>query len=52
MKTITMLMAGALALASASAYAQEIDWKKVDSALGKSAVVSGDVHRYGGIHHA
>ncbi len=47
MKTITMLMAGALALASASAYAQEIDWKKVDSALGKSAVVSGDVHRYG-----
>src|SRR5438552_4480931 len=27
--------------------AQEIDWKKVDSALGKSAAVSGDVHRYG-----
>lgn len=27
--------------------AQEIDWKKVDDALGRTAVVSGDVHRYG-----
>jgi hypothetical protein len=27
--------------------AADIDWKKVDAALGKSAVVSGDVHRYG-----
>jgi biotin operon repressor len=29
------------------ASAQEIDWKKVDEALGRSAAVSGDVHRYG-----
>jgi biotin operon repressor len=29
------------------AHAQEIDWKKVDEALGKSAAVSGEVHRYG-----
>jgi Domain of Unknown Function (DUF1259) len=29
------------------ANAQEIDWKKVDEALGRSAAVSGDVHRYG-----
>ncbi len=25
----------------------EIDWKKVDAALGKTAAVSGEVHRYG-----
>src|SRR5438477_2114669 len=30
------------------ANAQEIDWKKVDEAIGRSpAVVAGDVHRYG-----
>ncbi|WP_454620782.1 DUF1259 domain-containing protein [Bradyrhizobium cenepequi] len=29
------------------AHAQSIDWKKVDAALGKSATVSGEVHRYG-----
>jgi hypothetical protein len=27
--------------------AADIDWKKVDAALGKSAAVSGEVHRYG-----
>ena len=32
---------------AAGANAQEIDWKKVDEALGKTAAVSGDVHRYG-----
>jgi biotin operon repressor len=26
---------------------QEIDWKKVDEAIGRTAAVSGDVHRYG-----
>src|SRR5947208_6733457 len=30
-----------------AAQAQEIDWKKVDEAIGRSAAVSGDVHRYG-----
>jgi hypothetical protein len=30
-----------------SAMAQEIDWQKVDDALGRKAAVSGDVHRYG-----
>jgi hypothetical protein len=29
------------------AHAQEIDWKKVDAALGRSGAESGDVHRYG-----
>jgi hypothetical protein len=32
---------------AATVGAQEIDWKKVDGALGRTATVSGDVHRYG-----
>jgi len=34
-------------LISLPAYAADIDWKKVDAALGKTATVSGEVHRYG-----
>jgi hypothetical protein len=30
-----------------SARAEEIDWQKVDDALGRKPAVSGDVHRYG-----
>jgi hypothetical protein len=33
--------------ASAQESGQEIDWKKVDEAMGRGAAVSGDVHRYG-----
>jgi Domain of Unknown Function (DUF1259) len=29
------------------AHAQETDWKKVDEAMGRSATVTSDVHRYG-----
>jgi hypothetical protein len=45
----TFLLGGALAAsATAGAYAQDIDWQKVDEAIGrKPAVVAGDVHRYG-----
>lgn len=32
---------------SAPSLAADIDWTKVDSALGKTAAVQGDVHRYG-----
>ena len=32
---------------STTANAQEIDWKKIDDALGRSAAVTADVHRYG-----
>jgi hypothetical protein len=35
------------ALMIASAAAQDIEWKKVDDAIGKTAAVSGPVHRYG-----
>jgi hypothetical protein len=31
----------------ALAEAADIDWKKVDAALAKTAAVSGEVHRYG-----
>src|SRR5665647_2409239 len=37
----------AVAAMPALAHAPDIDWTKVDAALGKSAVVSGDIHRYG-----
>src|SRR6267378_6181438 len=30
-----------------AANAQGIDWQKVDAAAGRSAAVTGDVHRYG-----
>jgi Domain of Unknown Function (DUF1259) len=43
---LSVLSAVTLAYASA-APAQEIDWKQVDSALGKTAAVSGEIHRYG-----
>jgi hypothetical protein len=45
---VSGLVVSGLALASAGAAgAQEVDWKQVDTALGRSAAVSGDVHRYG-----
>src|SRR5215468_5432057 len=41
-----MMLCTAVACATA-ANAQEIDWQKVDAAIGRSAAVGGDVHRYG-----
>jgi Domain of Unknown Function (DUF1259) len=35
------------ALSASAATAEEIDWQKVDDAIGRKAAVSGDVHRYG-----
>jgi biotin operon repressor len=37
----------ALTVVAGSASAQDVDWKKVDESLGRTAAVSGDVHRYG-----
>jgi len=45
MRGIIILVAAILI--SSGAAAQEIDWKKIDDALGRSAAVTGDVHRYG-----
>jgi hypothetical protein len=43
---ILLMLLGAVAFPP-PATAAEIDWKKVDAALGKTATVSGEVHRYG-----
>jgi Domain of Unknown Function (DUF1259) len=42
-----LVVSGALALVTTVASAQQIDWEKVDAALGRKAAVIGDVHRYG-----
>jgi hypothetical protein len=48
MRTVASLLVAVATLAfAAAANAQEIDWKKVDEALGRTGAVSGDVHRYG-----
>jgi hypothetical protein len=47
MRAIQVLAICAVATIGTAAQAQEIDWKKVDEAIGRSAAVSGDVHRYG-----
>jgi len=45
-KTISALMViGACFIATA--HAQDVDWQKVDDALGRKPAVTGDVHRYG-----
>jgi hypothetical protein len=47
MRAVYVLAICAVAAMGGTAQAQEIDWKKVDETLGRSAAVSGDVHRYG-----
>src|SRR5258706_12950805 len=42
-----MMVAGFAAILATAANAQEVDWAKVDAALGRKAAVTGDVHRYG-----
>src|SRR6478735_9701975 len=41
-----VILATALVVGGGAA-AQEIDWKKIDDTLGRSAAVTADVHRYG-----
>ncbi len=48
MRLVFVLFIGASLIAATAARSQDIDWQKVDEAIGrKPAVVSGDVHRYG-----
>jgi hypothetical protein len=49
MRILTALAVSVAVVASATAaLAQDVDWQKVDEAIGrKPAVVAGDVHRYG-----
>src|SRR5437588_1908403 len=48
MRAVPMLAPCGVALTIApGATVKEIDWKKVDTALGKTGTVAGEVHRYG-----
>jgi hypothetical protein len=47
MRAVHMLAVCAVGMITTAASAQDIDWKKVDEAIGRNAAVSGDVHRYG-----
>jgi hypothetical protein len=48
MRAFLPFLIGGVMLASAvPAYAQDIDWQKVDATLGRKPAVAGDVHRYG-----
>jgi len=44
---ISFLAAVGTVFVSTLAHAQEVDWQKIDGALGRKPAVSGDVHRYG-----
>jgi Domain of Unknown Function (DUF1259) len=46
-RKLTLLTLTAAIAFPTLAAAADIDWKKVDAALGKTAAVSGEVHRYG-----
>src|SRR5437016_3156736 len=47
MRGLKSFLAVGTVFISALANAQEIDWQKVDGALGRKPAVAGDVHRYG-----
>src|SRR5215207_481037 len=47
MRSFHILAICAATALGTAAQAQDIDWSKVDAALGRTAAVSGDVHRYG-----
>jgi hypothetical protein len=46
-RSLASIAMGAAMLSSMPVHAADIDWKKVDTALGKTAAVNGEVHRYG-----
>src|SRR5450631_1044644 len=46
-QTLTLFALTGALLTSLPAGAADIDWKKVDNAIGKTATVSGEIHRYG-----
>src|SRR5262249_46026965 len=47
MHALKLLTLCAAVASATAANAQDIDWQKVDAAIGRSAAVAGDVHRYG-----
>ena len=47
MRALKLLALCAAVAGATAANAQDIDWQKVDAAMGRGAAVAGDVHRYG-----
>jgi hypothetical protein len=47
MRAFKLLLLCAAVAGATAANAQDIDWQKVDAAIGRGAAVAGDVHRYG-----
>jgi len=47
MRVLVPFLTAAVVLISTAVSAQQIDWQKVDEALGRKPAVTGDVHRYG-----
>jgi hypothetical protein len=47
MRALKIMAISTIVTMSTLAHAQEVDWKKVDETMGRSATVTGDVHRYG-----
>src|SRR5947208_7758616 len=47
MRVLKVFATCATVAIATSANAQAVDWQKVDAAIGRSAAVTGDVHRYG-----
>src|SRR5262245_14267493 len=47
MRALKLLTLCAAVASATAASAQDIDWQKVDAAMGRGAAVAGDVHRYG-----
>jgi hypothetical protein len=47
MRTLFPLASACALLAASQAFAADIDWKKVDAAIGKTVTETGKVHRYG-----
>src|SRR4051812_28738277 len=47
MRTLRLLTICAAVAGATAVNAQDIDWQKVDAAIGRSGAVTGDVHRYG-----
>src|SRR3954462_5485542 len=44
--SMSLILAALSTMITTAASAQEVDWAKVDAALGRKAVVTADVHRY------
>src|SRR5690242_16065313 len=47
MRAPPILVSATLALAATPAFAQQVDWGKVDAAFGRKGAMTGGVHRYG-----